>query len=224
MGSFFCHGCVTEVAPVPGPWCPGCGRTVGIVGLCGVCRRERSSLTGVRSAGLLVGPLRRAVHRLKYGGRSAAGPALAALLAPIAQELLTHESGDDSHRIARRGEASGGAGVLVVPVPLHAQRERERGYNQAQLLAAPLARALKLECAPSAALRVRFTPPQVGLGRAERRANVRGAFAASEVVRGRTVLLVDDVTTTGNTLGAAGAACQAAGAARVVAITLAREA
>jgi ComF family protein len=158
----------------------------------------------VRSAGLLHGPLRRAVHRFKYLGERAAGPALAALLAPHARDLAP-------------------AGTLVVPVPLHPQRERERGYNQSALLAAPLARVLGREYVPAAALRVRMTAPQVGLNREQRRANVQGAFAATELVRGRHVLLVDDVTTTGSTLRAAAQACRAAGAAGVSAVTLARE-
>jgi ComF family protein len=213
-GSFFCQACVATIEPVPAPWCAGCGRTVALPGLCGECRAEPPALCGVRSAGLLAGPLRKAVHRLKYRGGSNLGPALAALLVGPARHLLPDVRGSRS-RLA--------AGELVVPVPLHAQRRRERGYNQSQALAAPLARVLGLECAPEAALRVRPTLPQVGLSRAERRLNVRGAFAASGLVRGRTVLLVDDVATTGSTLGAAAAACRDAGAACVVAVTLARE-
>jgi ComF family protein len=167
---------------------------------------EPLPLVAVRSAGLLRGPLRRAVHRLKYRSRRAAAGALADLLrfpvtqlGPLAPELV------------------------VIPVPLHGERLRERGFNQAEALAAPLADALGRPLR-AAVLRVRATPTQVGLSRAQRRANVRGAFAASETLAGQAVLLVDDVTTTGSTLGSAAAACLAAGAVTVYAVTLAREA
>jgi len=174
--------------------------------LCAECAREPLALTAVRSAGLLQGPLRRAVHRLKYAGRVTAAGALADLL---------HEPAAQVGAVATR--------AVVVPVPLHAERERERGFNQAQVLAAPLAEALGLELRRTV-LRVRPTPSQVGLSRQQRRVNVRGAFAAAERLTGQAVLLVDDVTTTGSTLGSAAAACREAGAAAVYGVTLAREA
>jgi ComF family protein len=163
----------------------------------------------VRSLGTLDGPLRRAVHRLKYRGRSGAARALADLLVPLAAEMT-------------RGRPA--ALLVLVPVPLDPARERERGYNQAALLARPLAGTLHLPCAPPNLLRRRRpTLPQVGLSRARRRENVRDAFLAGPGVAGREVFLVDDVTTTGSTLGSAAGACRAAGAVRVSAITLARE-
>jgi predicted amidophosphoribosyltransferase len=110
-------------------------------------------------------------------------------------------------------------------VPLHPVRARERGFNQAELLAAELAAAAGLAVLP-ALRRVRPTRPQVGLAAAERAGNVRDAFAAdasrAPLLRGRGALLVDDVFTTGATLESAAAALRAAGAARVVALTLAR--
>lgn len=163
----------------------------------------------MRSAALLQGPLRRAVHRLKYRGRQGAARTLADLLVPPVREL---------------GLPGGGAErAIVLPVPLHPQREQERGYNQATLLARPLAGALALPCEPHLICRQRETAPQVGLSRRERLDNVRGAFVASPRLAGRVVVLVDDVATTGSTLGSAAGACLAAGASSVYAVTLARE-
>ena len=130
---------------------------------------------------------------------------------------------------------SAATAALVVPVPLSRGRQRARGYNQAERLAAPLAGMLGLELATSL-LRVRETAPQVGLSRPARRTNVRGAFSAAGALPGEgakgperslagsCVLLVDDVTTTGSTLGSAASACLAAGAQAVYGVTLAREA
>ncbi len=113
---------------------------------------------------------------------------------------------------------------VVVPVPLHPLRLRERGYNQSELLARPLARALGRRMDAGALLRKIDTPHQSRLSREERLENLKGAFAVDfpERVRGRVVLLVDDVSTTGATLEACAAALRRAGAARVMPFTFAR--
>ena len=209
LGANFCEKCVAQVAPVPPPWCASCGvtlRGISSVALCADCRLDPLPLDAVRSAGLLNGPLRRAVHRLKYRSRTGAAASLAGLLRGAAGQIGALPSD-----------------TVVVPVPLHAARLRERGFNQAEALAAPLAAMLGLPLRP-AVLRIRETPSQVGLSRAARRTNLRGAFAASEALAGAAVLLVDDVVTTGSTLGSAAAACRAQGARAVYAVTLAREA
>ena len=209
LGAHFCDRCVTDVRPVKPPWCASCGATLRAGSgehVCVDCRADRLPLDAVRSAGLLEGPLRRAVHRLKYRGQTGAARALAGLL-PAAVGLAGPLPPD----------------TVVVPVPLHAARKRERGFNQAEALAAPLAAALRLRLEP-AVLRVRETASQVGLSRGARRANLRDAFAANESLAGAAVLLVDDVVTTGSTLGSAAAACRTRGARAVYAVTLAREA
>jgi len=143
------------------------------------------------------------IHRFKYEG-------CFALAGPLAQSLIaawpTWEQPPD----------------LIIPIPLHPRRKRRRGYNQSELLAAPLARVLGLPLTPRGLQRVRHTAPQVGLGPEERHDNVRGAFAATDAVHGRRVLLIDDVLTTGATMRAAAEALLAAGAASVSAYCLAR--
>lgn len=144
-----------------------------------------------------------AVARLKYAAR----PDLAARLA---------------RPLVRAARSLTGEIDLVVPVPLHARRLAMRGYNQAALLAGPVAKSLRAAHEPRALERLRDTPRQATLDRAERASNVREAFACRRDVRGRAVVLVDDVRTTGSTLGACAVALRDAGARRVVTLVVAR--
>ncbi len=153
-------------------------------------------------------PLREAIHALKYEGVPHVASALSA--------HMVHAWRTSSPPIAP---------TVLVPVPLHSRRERERGYNQSLLLANDVGRALALPVQPRALRRVRHTEKQAQLESdiAVRLANVRDAFAAeARIVRGQRVMLVDDVFTTGATLVACAAALRVAGAAEVIALTLAR--
>lgn len=195
----FCPACAEAVDPAP-PGCRRCGRP-GLDAVCGACLAQPPAFDAVRPGGLLGGPLADAIHALKYRGR----PALAR---PLGEWL------------AARVELPEGA--KLVPVPLAPRRRRERGHDQAALLAEALARAAGRERLRRALRRVRDTPPQVGRDRAARARNVQGAFAASSEVAGQDVVLVDDVVTTGATADACARALKAAGARSVVVVSLAR--
>jgi ComF family protein len=170
---------------------------------CG-CRSRLRALSRLRSAVAYEGPIELAVQRFKYAGwRRLAGP-LALLL-------------------AERLMVEGLAGSWAVAVPLHPDRLRQRGFNQAELLARELRARLALDQAAGELVRVRATPPQVGLDRLWRLENVRGAFAwRGPDLRGRPLLLVDDVATTGATLEACAAALRAGGSGPVIGATVAR--
>lgn len=148
--------------------------------------------------------MRPALHQLKYRRNLGLAEALAA-------------------DVARFLDALGWQAEAIVPIPLSQQRLRERGYNQAGLIAQSLARQMGWRYLPQALKRTRHTRSQVGLTAAQRRENVRAAFEAlAELTRGKILLLFDDVATTGATLHSAAEALQAGGAAQVYALTVAR--
>jgi ComF family protein len=159
----------------------------------------------VRSAATDEGWLRAAIRSFKYAGESARAEHLGALLVPLLADLSPFDA--------------------LVPVPLHSKRERQRGFNQARLLARHAGAGLAIPVA-DALVRTRWTGQQVGLSADARRANVRGAFAVrpGQVVEGTRFVLIDDVLTTGSTLANCAESLLAAGASWVGAATLAREA
>jgi ComF family protein len=174
-----------------------------VVGECWVCRNNPLPLQLIRTAVLYNGPVADTIKKFKYQGYFA-------LAQPLAHLMLSAWPGWQ-HPVD-----------VVVPVPLHAARQRERGYNQSELLAQVLGRDLKWQIELAALKRVRRTRPQVGLNSVERQANVRGAFVTEpNLVEGRRILLIDDVHTTGATLGAAADVLLAAGAKSVSAYCLA---
>jgi ComF family protein len=205
-GSLWCAACHSAVQLVHDPVCPHCGRPQRSDGSCPQCRHAQRprEIDGVRSAVIFEGPLRQAIHHLKYNGRSSLAEPLGSFL-------------------SARWQAGPLPADLIVPVPLHKARLRERGYNQSTLLARQLSRASGLPLIEETLTRIRATAPQITLNAAEREANVRDAFEArADLARGRRVLLVDDVCTTGATLAASSRALKAAGATSVWALTLAR--
>lgn len=195
------------------PRCAGCGKVD--TWWCETCQyrveqvppprdiHPLSPLAGIAATSTHTGPLREAVQALKYEN--------ARMLAqrPLGEQL------------ARRLAASDWAIDLLVPVPLHAERLKSRGYNQAQLLGEYVAETTMLPISPAALYRQRYTQSQVELGAQARLANVQDAFVAdSAVVSGKTILLIDDVYTTGATLSACAAAALAAGARAVYGLTV----
>lgn len=177
--------------------------------MCATCRSAKVNFDCARAAWIYDGAPRRAIHRLKYNGKSA----LAARLAPsLARTVRSDETLQSI------------AFDYVAAVPLHPRRERKRGFNQSELLARCLARELDVPF-ERMLCRTRATPPQVGLGLKERAQNVRDAFALAprvSVPAGAQVLLVDDVFTTGATLRECAVVLKRAGARTVCAVTLVR--
>ena len=204
VGSWLCERCRDRIRRLEEPLCRRCGVELeSAQKQCG-CRGRLKALARLRSAVAYEGPIELAVQRFKYDGwRRLAGP-LAVLLA---------------ERIAIEGLAA----QWVLPVPLHPDRRRQRGFNQADLLARELRRRLGLGRPPGELVRTRATPPQVGHDRLWRLENVRGAFEwHGGDLAGRSLLLIDDVATTGATLDACAAALRASGSGSVIGASVAR--
>ncbi len=204
------------------PRCAGCGR--GGHWLCPACLADISPLplrleapeplAGLWVVGLYDHPLDLAIHALKYRGKYRGKRRLAEPLGRLLAETYRREMG-----AAWPPDA-------VLPVPLHARRLAERGYNQSALLARALSREVGLPVVEDALRRARNTPQQVRLNAAQRRKNVSGAFACAPghpLVVGRRLLLLDDVCTTGATISACAEALLAAGARQVWGLVLARQ-
>lgn len=203
-GRWLCAECLAQVERIRPPICPICGEAAPDAAHCPRRARHPQLLDGLRSAAWYTGPLRVAIHRFKYRGQRV----LAAPLAAILLEAWRHDPPP--------------AGLLI-PVPLHPSRARQRGYNQSMLLAGEVGRALALPVDATHLVRIRATPPQVGLTAAQRLANVEGAFRyRGPSLAGRSVCLIDDLCTTGATLEACASALREAGATSIWAYTLAR--
>jgi len=172
--------------------------------LCPQCRRTPPVLDGIRSVAFFEAPLRQAIHHFKYWRRTE-------LAGPLGEMMVTYWP-------QLRWPVD-----LLIPVPLHERRQRQRGYNQAALLAHHLGEALGHPVLEGALIRQRETIPQVSLDASERRRNVAGAFAwQAPPLQGESILLIDDVCTTGATLEACAVALRQAGAGSIRALTLAR--
>jgi ComF family protein len=206
-----CPDCRDGLEEVRLPLCLRCGvpfeAGTGENRPCERCLREPPSYEAARGLLVYEGAALEAVHRFKYGGKTR----LAGLLGPRLAELARSWLPPDLR-------------PLVVPVPLHIKRLRERGFNQSLLLARQVAAPTGWDLDFFTLRRSRWTPPQAALGKRERRKNVQDAFEVEtpSAVRERNVLLVDDVSTTGSTLEACSRALLRAGAGRVFGLTLAR--
>ncbi len=210
-----CERCRQGIRLIAPPFCERCGRPFDPLAqgapICSECRQGEFRFDGARSAGRFEGTLREAIHALKYHGRTR-------LAQPLGEMLV--------NCWARFACATDDAPVrLIVPVPLHRTRYRQRGFNQSELLAQVVAQAHGFALNTTCLQRVRPTRPQIELSRSERADNVRGAFEVSDpsAVQGQVVLLVDDMFTTGATLNECARALRRAGAQRVYCLTLARQ-
>jgi ComF family protein len=208
-----CGSCWAAIERIGPPQCATCGRPVpaldGAVGspaggTCPGCVAQPPAFDYARAAGVYAGPLRESLHALKFGGKRAVARPLGDLL------------------LAQCASALEADVTVLVPVPLGRERQRERGFNQAELLAGRVAPCLGVRVAGRWLRRRHETRPQSDLNAAERRANVRHAFVASPAVAGHHVVIVDDVLTTGATAGECARALRAAGARRIGVLTVAR--
>lgn len=201
-GTWLCNDCDSALPRYAAPWCSRCGVPTNVA----ACRCDRLpvSLDRVRTVASYDGWLRSAIVSFKFHDEQDRAGHLGAMLSPLLDDLAPIDA--------------------VVPVPLHPRRERERGFNQALLLAR-YATNERFPLREDILVRSRPTRHQVGLGADERRANVHEAFAVLPGVslQSLRLVLVDDVLTTGSTLGNCADALRAAGARSVSAVTLAGE-
>ena len=205
-GEFICDSCRRALPRIVPPLCPRCGRpqTSGI--LCSSCVGWQAKINGIRSPFRFDGVIRQAIHQLKYRNLRALARPLAGLLQDyLAANPLPVE--------------------VLVPVPLHQKRLRERGYNQSRQLARELGKLVNLPVVDDCLIRHRLASPQTRAATVEeRRRNVADAFSCRDGRLGdKRVLLLDDVSTSGATLDAGATVLKSAGAASVWGLVVARE-
>ena len=206
-----CSSCLGELNPVTHPLCTICGilfpAVTGIDHLCEYCLRKRPWYNRARAPFLYSGLLMESIVRLKYNAETHLAFSLGALLSSSVKRWIS-KPGD----------------FLIVPVPLHRRRLRQRGFNQSLLLSKALASSLGSGLDYFSLMRERDTPPQTGLGKDARRKNVRDAFSVTrpEAIKNKKIVLIDDVFTTGHTLNECARTLKKSGAASVTCLTLAR--
>lgn len=206
-GDFLCPSCLKSLpSRIVPPLCPRCGLPQSQANLCPNCAGWQAEIDGIRSPFRFDGVIRQAIHELKYKNLRA----VAALFARLLNDYLT---------------ANPLPGEVLVAVPLHSKRLRERGYNQSHLLARELAKLSRLPLVDNCLIRERHSPPQARTANVEeRRTNVADAFSCRDLrLKGKPVLLIDDVSTSGATLDGCARALKKAGATSVWGLVLARE-
>jgi len=205
-GNRLCHSCENKIRILPSSICQICGSVLDHPGLCSSCQNSSPSYKALRSWAFYEGPLRSAIHKLKYSGDMSLGEILARHLYDLWNELDWEVD-------------------MITPVPLGLAHHAERGYNQAAFLARPLALRRGIKYRPQALKKIRETRSQVGLTYSQRLENVADAFCSdSNLVGNRIILVVDDVTTSGATMESCAKALLIAGAKSVFGLTLARTA
>jgi len=205
-GDFLCYSCCQSLPRIMPPLCPRCGKPQPSGILCPSCVGWQTEIEGVRSPFRFDGVIRQAIHQLKYRNLRALAQPLAKLLKDY---LITNAT----------------PGEVLVPVPLHQKRLKERGYNQSQLLARELSKLVNLPVVDDCLIRQRYALPQARTSSVEeRRSNVANAFICrNHRLQDKQVLLIDDVATSGATLNACASALKTAGATSVWGLVLATE-
>lgn len=206
-----CAACINAAPPIISPLCSCCGKPFatmeGADHLCGGCLTDPPPFAAARAALVHSGTTRELIHRFKYSHKVMLRRPLGLMAGPLLDGFVSSFSAD-----------------IVVPVPLHTKRLRQRGFNQAILLGEIFAQRWKLPLLRNNLRRIRWTEPQVNLTAAARAENVRGAFALADAaaVAGKRVLLIDDVYTTGSTVKECARTLDKGGAAAVAVLTVAR--
>ena len=206
VGDFLCLECLRKLPRLVPPFCPRCGRPQASSIVCPSCWQRPTEIDGIRSLFRFDEVVRKSIHELKYRNLKAISPCLAELLADYLKENPL-------------------PGEALVSVPLHPRRLRERGYNQSSLLARELGKRIDLPVIEDCLIRIKQAQPQVrAVDVEERRSNVADAFVCrDERVKGKEIILIDDVCTSGATLESCAAVLKNRGATSVWGLTLARE-
>ena len=200
-----CRNCRAGILLISRPFCPCCGAP-GAAQRCRNCQQHPFAFDRARSLAAYQEPIRSLIHQLKFNGKLAGLSSFAALAKEANAAALFHEPD------------------LILPVPLHISRLRWRGFNQSLLLAKACFPAWNKKMQPDLLQRHRATVPQTRLDGTKRRSNLAGAFSLREpkAVKGRRILLVDDVHTTGSTLHECAKVLREAGAMQIETFTAAR--
>jgi ComF family protein len=205
-----CSRCRQKMSPITSPLCSLCGTPFSGAGddhICGPCWKVPPHFEAARAAYVYDGPCRDLIHSFKYHNKTHLRRPLALLTIDSLSDFITSQAPD-----------------LIMPVPLHRARLRSRGFNQAILLGEVISRRSRIPLDRDNLKRVRWTEPQVSLSADERRTNVKGAFSVKDPsrVNGCSILLVDDVLTTGSTVDECSRILKSAGASTVSVVTVAR--
>jgi ComF family protein len=208
IGHVLCPSCLAKIQPLPSPFCRLCGTPLSPYGVCKNCQYRLPKLNGQRAVSLYQEPLRGCIHALKYDGNTRLAEPLGLLLAQAYRRY-------------------GLQADMLIPVPLHSERQQQRGFNHASLLAEVCSANVGVPMNDSILVRLRATVAQVDLHPRERYQNVAGAFActsgsASGALYGRRIVIIDDVSTTSATLEACATPLFAAGAKEIWGLVLAR--
>ena len=206
FGNWLCEKCFKKIIVIKSPFCPSCHRLTPQGQYCYRCRPHQN-LTGVIIAAHYENPLKEAIHKFKYDK-------IRELAEPLS-EILIERLADGFPR----------GDFVLVPIPLSRQREAERGFNQAEILAKKIGKAFEIPVCENVLRKIKNVAPQMKLKRSDRLENIKGVFSLRqnvEKIKNKTILLVDDVMTTGATLNEAGGVLKKAGAKNVWGLVLAK--
>jgi ComF family protein len=205
-GDYLCDVCRRQLPFISPPFCDVCGRPLTVDNTCPGCIGTEAEIDGIRAPFLFGGVVRQAIHQLKYNNLKTIAPLLAGFL----HDFLIENPMPCN---------------VLVPVPIHKKRERERGYNQSSLIARELSKMTGLPLVENCLIRKINTPPQVRTaGASERHKNIADAFACiKNHLKRKHVLIIDDVSTSGATLNVCAGTLKAAGAASVWGLVIALE-